>query len=298
MTYCAKIRGAVDSCVWLEDSEDVIESITREYSCIEREGLCEAEFASYAKETIFRTDPRALSLAKSKRCWRTKRMVELVAKPNQTFWEMPPLVDSSTAGSDNPNIFYDFDVRPDCAYWLSLEAINPEYLSQISEWSFVQKRRITWPYLTIEFKKDDSAGDSTESQVAAAGSVALYNRFCLRQQRLKMAGNFWTQKLTKELKHYGLTMEGIYFTIWCIKPVLTPNFEWGGCRMTRLSWGDCTMHYDAKNLLNWINEIHSWGLTIHGLRCPKDVKICMGERPSGSRVSFIPRDSEDDSVED
>ena len=80
-------------------------------------------------------------------------MLELVAKPNGhrlDRWEPPPIFQSEQ--NLKP---YEFDIRPDCAYWLSLQAFNVEYASRVSQWAFVINRRITCLYLFIEFKKDD-----------------------------------------------------------------------------------------------------------------------------------------------
>ena len=51
----------------------------------------------------------------------------------------------------------------------------------------------------------------------------------------------------------------------------------------------------VRELINWLNEIHCWGLTVHGPRCEKDIKFRMNAQESGLRISDIGADSEDES---
>lgn len=101
--------------------------------------MVEAEFALYAWETLFRRDSR-LSPRQfgDSRAWKTDRRVTLVAKPDTARWAAPPILPGFQSSKQ-----YDFDIRPDCAYWLSLQAFNPEYVAGISQWTHVIKHQIT-----------------------------------------------------------------------------------------------------------------------------------------------------------
>src|SRR5271170_2711454 len=107
-------------------------------------------------------------------------MIELVAKPSvEDQWTEPPIL--------LPNVsarLYGFDIRPDCTYWLSLQAFNRQWRDRIQDHAFVVYRRATCPYFTIEFKQDAS---TAENQVAIAGAMALYNRYSLRSEYLQLA---------------------------------------------------------------------------------------------------------------
>ena len=210
-------------------------------------------------------------------------MVELVAKSNErriNCWESPPVLQS-----DHSFKKYDFDIRPDCAYWLSLQAFNADYVSKVRQWAFVVKRRITCPYLFIEFKKDDKDPSSAENQVAAAASLALYNCFNLRVARMEQAGQSLDQINVENIRVYGIIFQGASFVIWCIRPKLRETAcEWAGCTMTSVHYGDCDDQNDVKELTDWINEIHRWGLSVHGPNCENDIKICVS-KGFGTRVS-------------
>ena len=115
-------------------------------------------------------------------------MIELVAKPTTNTLKRSPLVGKEhTQMGDTPTTDYEFDLRPDCSYWLSLQAFDPEYIFLVQEYVFVMKGAITYPYLTIEFKKDDSEEQVALNQVATAATLALYNRFQLRKQSLDLS---------------------------------------------------------------------------------------------------------------
>lgn len=246
--------------------------------------MCEAEFASYAKEKLFRRDLRVSRREFSDlRAWKTDRMLELVAKPNEDtfgFWESPPLPESGCSSKK-----YDFDIRPDCAYWLSLQAFNSGYVSKVRQWAFVVKQRITCPYLFVEFKKDDKDPSSAKNQVAAAASFALYNRLNLRITCTQEAEKPSNKIDTENVKVYGITFQGASFVVWCIQPKPIAG-KWAGCTMTSIHHGDCINKFDVKELTDWINEIHLWGLNVHGPSCENDIKICIAKN-FGSRVSDI-----------
>ena len=295
--YYAKKTGAIGSSLWLEHDDLFIESITAEYNCMVQSNFCEAEFAGFATGDILKHEPRNLDL-KLKRCWRTERTIQLVAKPRLSkgsVWLPPPVISDDFI---EDYTHYEFDLRPDCTYWLSLQAFSHEYMIHVEEIVSVMKRRILSPYLTIEFKKDNSDEQSALNQVAAAASLALYNRFLLRKKAMVTLKRSWNKRHIDVIKHYGITFMGSEFNVWCMKAVLTEDYEWAGCEMTRVHHGNCTHHSSVRELFDWLNEIHCWGLTIHGPKCEKDIKNCIGVQTSGIRVSDISPDSEDELEEE
>lgn len=55
--------------------------------------------------------------------------------------------------------------------------------------------------------------------------------------------------------------------------------------MTRLVGADCTDEYGVRELVDWINEIHRWGLSEHGPGCERDIKAVL--RLGGVRTSDV-----------
>ena len=298
--YYTEKREAPYSSVWLEGGDAFISDIVQEYSCMSQRRLCEAEFAAFARETLLKRERRAQGAQQAieGRCWKTERLIELVAKPITDRWRRPPIVGREYAKlDDKSHTDYGFDLRPDCAYWLSLQAFSPNYKAHVPEHVHVVYKTITCPYLTIEFKRDDVEDQAAFNQVAAAAALALYNRYLLRRRSLDLAKQKWDQQHLEPLKHYGITFTGSSYSIWCIRAGLTNRYYWNGCYMERVFYGDCELAESVRDLIDWINEIHCWGLTVHGPECQKDVKVSMKamESSTGVRVSdILPLVSRDD----
>lgn len=277
--HCEKLN--VDTSVWVNVNEQGAEGIMREYLYMTHYRLCEAEFAAYAKESFLRRDIRSLE-PNLNRPWMTERMIELVAKPDEgMMWAMPPAVNQHIA-----NKRYEFDIRPDCSYWLSVQAFNPKYKSQVQEWIYAMYDRITCPYFTIEFKRDDSTLAAAINQLAAASLLALYNRYLLKQKRIEATGKEWNDMKLNKLRHYGLTFTGDKYAFWCMTVIKSADWTWKGCEMKRVYQSNCSHLAGVENIVNWINEIHRWGLTVHGRACESDVKHCIQQTSGGFRTSL------------
>lgn len=98
-----------------------------------------------------------------------------------------------------------------------------------------------------------------------ASCIALYNRWKLRRTQVSE----WTAEHRRPLRHYGLTFAGSQWEVWCTTPAAFD--EWTGCCMRAVCRGDATVPADVVQLLQWINEIHFWGLTVHGKACKDDI---------------------------
>jgi len=274
--------GLEDLTIWLEKDEGFIDRIEREYDCMEQQHLCEAEFASFAKENLLSREPRQRKLPPGDRRPRPERMLELVAKPgSKAFWEPPPSL------TDEPGAHYAFDLRPDVSYWLSLQAFNRDYVGQVEEYVLVVNKTITCPYFTVEFKKDDRELIAAINQVAAAGALALYNRYLLKKTRVEdRSTRAWRPGDLRRLTHYTLTFTGARYTFWRLRPdVDLTNGQWKGCKMERVFQNSADTAKGVSSLIDWLNAIHFWGLSEYGPSCQADIKRCLND--SGFRVSYV-----------
>lgn len=148
-----------------------------------------------------------------------------------------------------------------------------EYRNQIQHYFYVKNSRILAPYLTVEFKRNKTSSRKGINQVAAAGSLAFYNRFFLRKDAI--GNNSWNAAdLLENVRHYGLTMEGLDFKFWVLEP-RSENGQWTGADMR---WLDVEAFREDDNgfgfntFIKWLNEIHRWGLAFHGPSVEKDIK--------------------------
>lgn len=265
-----------DTNVWLEIDQATRKQIVNHYLFMQRKGLCEGEFAAYAKETFFKGEPRGVEVPHDHQ-WRSERMLQVVFPLcDDAFWSAPPVL------APNPNRDdYKWDLRPDCAYWLSLRGKDPNYSLLVGCSCFVYRDWITCPYLTIEFKRDDWEPNLTTTLVAAAGALALYNRHQLRVRAIESDVNKCSQNIHQthrltSIRHYALTFTGSMYTVWLLQPAAPSSDRlppvWNGCHISRLTHGDCTDGHGLGRLVDWINEIHRWGLTGHADGCQADIR--------------------------
>ena len=177
-------------------------------------------------------------------------MLELVAKPDRC-WIAPPVLSGQQSLKQ-----YEFDIRPDCGYWLSLQAWSHMYTTRVQQWILAIKRRITCPYFFVEFKKDDSAFAAAENQIATAASIALYNRFNLRIARLQQSKEPLKTLDLSNIKVYGITFTRDWYDVWCIRPTVnSTTFEWEGCIMTSMCQGTCVAPVDVISMLIYRSSI-------------------------------------------
>ena len=55
--------------------------------------------------------------------------------------------------------------------------------------------------------------------------------------------------------------------------------------MRRVYQSDCSFNQGVKSFVDWVNEIHRWGLTVHGPSCEIDVKYCIMKHSHGIKTS-------------
>jgi hypothetical protein len=291
--YYQEKTGNTASQVWLETGEDFIKEVIGEYTWMKGHESCEAEFATYGKEVLIRRESRHRS--RDERAWMTRRLVEVVTKPktvdSETLprklrpWWSPPLIDPSL-----PNKPYAYDIRPDCQYWLSLNFANREYKRLYREHVYENDGEAVCPYFTIEFKKDTSTYDTATNQLATAAALALHNRCILKHRYLQYTDTPWSEVVASPVRHYGLSFSGSEYQFWCIKPNVSQqdikaDWTWQGCEMYNVSHGKLLGAVEVEDFIEWVNEIHHWGLTVYGKACEEDVKGCIDYGPSGVRTS-------------
>lgn len=276
----SRLEGLGGADIWLPGGPEFIQSIIEEYAAMHHLSLCEEEYATFAKENLLKRERRSVKVSEDRQ-WRAERMLQLVATPNDNrHWQMPPVLDGHQATD------WRFDIRPDCNYWLSLRGFNPEYRGHVRNATYVINNWITCPYFTVEFKRDGELQSVATAQVAATGSLALYNRYRLRDDAIKALKRDWNPSDTAPLRHYALTFVGPEFDFWMIQVApIGVNGWWTGCIMTRLYGAYCTEEYGVKDLVGWINEIHRWGLSEHGPSCEGDIKTIL--RGGGVRTSDV-----------
>jgi hypothetical protein len=267
------IKGLDAAEVWLSLSDDQVEQIIEEYQFMKNRRVCEPEYASFATETFLRRQRRFIKTPTDRK-WRAERMIQLFAPPTeeteQGGWVAPPSFEQS------PD--FQFDVRPDCSYWLSLAGFNSEYRGELGSAVYVHDDDwITCPYFTIEFKKHGQSISQATWQACAAASMALYSRYLLKRKALAVGAEEWSDFDRTQMKHYILTFVGYKYDIWVMRARFSEDSStWDGCSVMKISNSTCTSKVGVRRLESWINEIHRWGLSGHAAGCQADVKRILG----------------------
>jgi hypothetical protein len=285
--------------VWLSGGPEFNSRIATEYKEMKTMDLCEEEYASVAKEELLLRRIRHPIEGTPKK-WGVERMIQLSTTPNSdenSNWLAPLLIDNSETQSCL------FRLRPDCAYWLSLQAFSENHRDLVKIIAFTVMNRITCPSFTIEFKKTDATLEQAWNQVIAASALALYNRYLLKKTRLEALKKPWTEDNSQPLRHYALTFTGATATVWIVTPKFSPKsgsdsaWDWAGCNASQLWESNCTTPQGVGDLVDWINGIHRWGLERHGQSCQDDIKVLLSQYGPGVKTRLSALFAPDSPVE-
>lgn len=286
-----------EDTVFLRGGDKFNQGLAAQYTEMVSRRLCEEEFATLAKEKLFRRPP-FLPVEGSGRAWKPERVIQLSTKVGSNRWVPPPLLNGEDLDGCK-----DFNLRPDCAYWLSVQAFSKSHRGLVERATYTPSdtHRIITPYLTIEFKKTDKTVEQATNQAIAASALALFNRFQLKENYLNIRKRAWNKNHFDQIRHYAITFTGPTAIIWLIKlkePSDTDfsKVSWNGCEAVKIWKSVCSDSGDVDDLVDYINAIHRWGIG-HGENCRRDVKgILMLMAGVRARVSelFDPNELEQD----
>jgi len=269
-----RVEPDIDDSLFLPMDAGFVQSVLTGHHSLGQEGLPEPEFKLFAFQKLF-IGHHILAKGAGRQL-RAVRSVEWSLKPNESqLWRAPPIL------SGNPLKPFGFDIYSDCQFWLCNRILNPRYRAHTRHTVYLKALGTFCPYFSIEFKSTIDDTRTVQNQVAAAGSISLFNRY-----HLKLYANpLPTSEQWKLVCHYGLTMEKANWAVWLFELKLV-NGAWAGCKMRRLDAGSCTDEHEVLGLISWINEIHRWGLCTYALECEEDIKRILS-KDSKLRVSDI-----------
>ena len=88
--------------------------------------------------------------------------------------------------------------------------------STASRYDQIRQKRAFYPYLTIEFKNEETL-TTARHQVAVASAMALYNR-CHLKSALQMGRGKWSEKDMHQMRHYDITFTRLTRDLLCTVP--------------------------------------------------------------------------------
>lgn len=302
LLHYTRLPGLEYTTAWLSLTEEQSQAIKKEYMACKEMGANEALYAVISGKVLLREPLQTLDdldNSTEKRGWRSIVACELAppkeAPPkekdttsSESLWKLPPVFIPQANST-----FIEY--KPDRCFYLDFPGFNQEYSNLVLKNVMVVSGRMTCPYLTVEFKKDNASDIRAQNQVAGFGARALYNRWLLRKRRCNKSDDNWTTERRKQsILHYGLTLSADTFTFWCLQPTIgsidEKKHEWKGCSMQEMASDSLARLQGVRRFAEFINEIHRWGLTKHAQSCEDDIKIIvrsqdtdtseLGERPS------------------
>ncbi|KAI0197085.1 hypothetical protein EV127DRAFT_1189 [Xylaria flabelliformis] len=275
-------------CIWLNTFNEVLQSIQEQYELMETDQCLEAEFQAFALEEIFSRVPLQKK-ATLDITTRPVRILQRVPEKPPKGLEPPPNAFLAPPRQDLLGKQYDWDIHPDCAYYISLSAFNEGNRETVSVYYPTVYGRAFCSYLSIEFKKDNQDIHTAKNQIAIASSLSLYNRWCLKRDVLELSNKHcnWPKEDKDQLRHYCITLAGSKWRVWCTTPKTYE--DWSGCNVSQLACGRCSSPTNLALLFTILNDIHYWGLTVHAESCVADVGVKSRGGPSG-RITFGPEE--------
>jgi hypothetical protein len=270
----------IDTTIFLPMHDEFVRSVQRAYRSMGEEELPESEYKLYACHDLFIGQYKFLTSDTTTRQLCAVRSAEWSLKPDPKstvyVWDTPPIV----SPNDPPSKPFNFDIHPDCQYWLCEKILNADYRRYLNIIVHRKAYGAFCPYLSVEFKPGTDDGRVVVNQVAAAGSASLYNRY-----RLKLRVSPRPSQQMELVRHFGLTMEKENWVVWQFDPKIFDE-AWAGCTMRNIGVGTCRTEEGVRDLLQWINEIHRWGLCEYAQGCEDDIKEVLRKNPN-HRVSEI-----------
>ncbi|KAF2872274.1 hypothetical protein BDV95DRAFT_379477 [Massariosphaeria phaeospora] len=203
---------------------------------------------------------------------------------DKSYWKAPPRVKPSHAPAP-----WTWDIQPDFTYWLTAQDFSVSECI-VAAVTYVECFSAS-PYFTIEFENDthtlrsqDERGDvhsPAVKRLAAAGAIALYNRFLLWERARQHDSTDWNVTPEETIRHFGLTVHQHLYTFWVFRPHFDVHWKWAGCGMAYLTFGKFNSNtWGLIRFADWINEIHRWGMTVHAPAVKEEVNVCLkAERP-------------------
>ena len=226
-SLAGRVEQDIDDSIFLPMDIDFVQSVHTAYRSLREAGLPESEFKIYALQDLF-IGQYVLLVNDARRQLCAVRSVEWPLEPQEfDRWHAVPLLSLS----NSPSKPFGFDIHPDCQFWLCDKTINTDYRESIHHVVHRKALGAFCPYFSIEFKLTTGDKRIVENQVAAAGSISLYNRYRLKLDACPQP----TSQQLKMVRHYGLTMEKEDWAVWLFQPKIVDE-AWAGCNK---KFADC-----------------------------------------------------------
>ena len=181
-------------------------------------------------------------------------------------WQAPPGLKSQCIESFPPFA---------CVFGLPKQACDGYTRLYLVNFTYVLGGKMMFPYLTVDFRKDQEEMQNTIQRAACNGAQSLFNRHCLYMRtrgRLEEAAKARDNALHS---HFMIVFDNAKFEGWKITADHDDGWKGKGCTMKQIFCSELLEAQDVKFLYEWIQEIHYWGATRYGPACIEDIRTCL-----------------------
>lgn len=296
--------------LWLATDDATINEIQEDYTELQLAPQARPEWLIKAIEHFFTRDRLRVPAHVAASAHLPKRLFQTSYAPQPSaHWLAPPC--AATTAALPPDHRYNFSITPDLSYWINNTAPGARTMA-----AYIQHRATTHvratcfcPYLSV-LVRTALGRAASRNELAAAGALALFNRWRLHADALRLASSSTQDQQSAAgdddddvsvVRHYGILMAGVAFEV-CVFVADTseddgnnddnegnngpsaappPPLRWAGCRITTLASGNLTEGPGVELLLHWINEIHAWGGAVHARACKREIGALVGLKEDG-----------------
>lgn len=261
------------------------ERLVGEYKTGKSGGYDKRRWANLAITFLLRQDVMNLNRQKTGTFTAERRDEESITPIPNRGWSTLPIL-----AEDEDTMPYDFSLVPDTVYWLSLQAFTLTWTSAAARCTYIYRDRALLPYLSVEYGQypwNDKAVQIAVNKMTSIAAICQYNRYKLRKRIKKetRTGDIeWSTADDAAIRHYGMTICGHKWEVYLAAPQATPKGKWTGTDIRIVGFGDLQYVEGVERCVNWINEIHLWGLGVYAQNVKNEIETLVEKREESRRL--------------
>ncbi|KAF2143159.1 uncharacterized protein K452DRAFT_307338 [Aplosporella prunicola CBS 121167] len=284
--YYKNLPGVQAERIWLTTDDKTVQAIVDEWAALRELNASEHGVAVYEhllKRECRRPVSGSGTNTKDTGFVPERAIMHAIAPKSKEPWHAPPLLDTDDAVTpDTAAAAALFDIRPGATYFLSPSAFDARTWAAAADYiHLAPPQQLLAPYFTVSHAavSAPTAHLTAAHTIALAAAIALYNRFRLHRKRLQIRQEVHVD--AHALRHYGLSVAGADYAVWCARVRVSPGGDWEGCTVRRVARGSMLLHEQVRECVRWVDEVHRWGLGVWAEGVREDAGVCVGRGRGG-----------------
>ena len=160
-----------------------------------------------------------------------------------------------------------------CTFGLPEQARDEDIRKYAANFMCLIGGKMMFPYLTVDFRKNQEQLRTTIQRAAHNGTQSLYNRHRLYLRARERLGEAAKARDNNAFhSHFMIVFDKAKYEGWQIIADHDDRWEGKGCTMERVFSSDLLEAEKVRDLHRWIRCIHNWGAMTYGPACVKDIR--------------------------